>query len=381
MARDYYGILGVDRNASDADIKKAFRRKARKYHPDVNDSAEAADKFNELKIAQEVLTDPQKRSIVDAGGDPEAQPNYGGAGGFSGGFGGGGLGDIFEQFFGGAGAGMRGPKPRVRPGNDALVRMKLDLAECYTGVRKEVTVDTAILCDACQGKGSQSGQSPATCPTCQGRGEVVETQRSFLGNVQTVRECSRCGGTGEIIKDPCPKCDGDGRVKKRRPITVDIPAGIDDGMRVRLSGQGEVGPGGGPAGDLYVEVRVTPDSVFVREGDDLHLSVSVPMVDAALGTSIFVKDPVGEEFPLDIAPGTQPDETITVEGRGMPRIRSDRKGNVVVHVSVAVPTKLDSKTEKLLKQVKNHRKDDAVVNDRESGGGFFSRLRSRFAGR
>ena len=328
-----------------------------------------------------MLTDPQKRSIVDAGGDPEAQPNYGGAGGFSGGFGGGGLGDIFEQFFGGAGAGMRGPKPRVRPGNDALVRMKLDLAECYTGVRKEVTVDTAILCDACQGKGSQSGQSPVTCPTCQGRGEVVETQRSFLGNVQTVRECSRCGGTGEIIKDPCPKCDGDGRVKKRRPITVDIPAGIDDGMRVRLSGQGEVGPGGGPAGDLYVEVRVAPDSIFVREGDDLHLSVSVPMVDAALGTSISVKDPVGEEFPLDIAPGTQPDETITVEGRGMPRIRSDRKGNVVAHVSVAVPTKLDSKTEKLLKQVKNHRKDDAIVNDRESGGGFFSRLRSRFVGR
>ncbi len=228
MARDYYGILGVDKDATDQEIKKAYRKLARKYHPDVNpDDEAAAEKFREASVAQEVLLDPQKRQIVDMGGDPMEQGGGGagaGAGGFSG-FGGGGLGDIFAEFFGGgAGGGSRGPKSRVQPGNDALLRTRITLEEAYTGLKKKVTVDTAVLCDSCGGTGSNSKSKPVTCDNCNGMGEIQEMQRSFLGNVMTTRPCPKCQGFGEIIEDPCNQCAGDGRVKKRRDLTVSIPA-------------------------------------------------------------------------------------------------------------------------------------------------------------
>ena len=191
---------------------------------------------------------------------------------------------MFEAFFGG-GAASRGPIGRVRPGADSLLRMRLDLDECATGVTKQVTVDTAVLCDKCQGKGTNDNSSPVRCDTCGGRGEVQSVQRSLLGQVMTSRPCPTCRGVGEVIPDPCHRCGGDGRVRARREISVKIPAGVGDGMRVRLAAQGEVGPGGGPAGDLYVEVHEQPHDVFVRDGDDLHCTVSVPMVDAALGTT------------------------------------------------------------------------------------------------
>ena len=276
MARDYYGMLGVSKGASDSEIKRAYRKLARELHPDVNPDQEAQARFQEISVAYEVLSDPEKRRIVDLGGDP--LESVGAAGNGFGGFGG--LGDVFEAFFGG-GSTSRGPIGRVRPGADSLLRLRLDLESCATGVTKQVTVDTAVLCDLCQGRGTHGNSGPTTCDTCGGRGEIQTVQRSLLGQVMTSRPCPVCGGVGEVILDPCHRCGGDGRVRARREISVKIPAGVGDGMRVRLAAQGEVGPGGGPAGDLYVEVHEQRHDTFVRDGDDLHCTISVPMVDAA----------------------------------------------------------------------------------------------------
>lgn len=376
MARDYYGILGVESNATDQEIKKAYRKLARKYHPDVNPGdEEAAEKFREASLAQEVLLDPQKRQVVDMGSDPMEQ--QAGGGGFGGG---GGLGDIFAEFFGGGGGQGRGPRSRVQPGNDALLRTSITLEEAYAGMRKTVTVDTAVLCDRCSGSGSASNAKPVTCTGCGGAGEIQEVQRSFLGNVMTSRPCPQCQGFGEVITDPCNHCGGDGRVKKRRDITVNIPAGIGDGMRIRMADQGEVGHGGGPAGDLYVEVHTQKHPIFERDADDLHVSVRVPMVDAALGTSFPVEHLDGELLEIDIEPGTQPGEAIVLDGKGMPRLRTDGHGKLYAHVDVLVPTDLDKKTKELLEQIRDKREESSKVHsaDDNDGEGFFDRLRDRF---
>lgn len=378
MARDYYGILGVDRSASDQEIKKAYRKLARKYHPDVNDTAEAAEKFREASVAHEVLTDPEKRRIVDMGGDPMEQG--GGGGGPAGGFPGGGLGDIFEAFFGGgAGGASRGPRSRVQPGNDALLRTTITLEQAFSGVQQDVTVDTAVLCDHCQGSGSESKSKPVTCDQCQGAGEIQEVQRSFLGNVMTARPCPKCSGYGEVITDPCKKCSGAGRVTARRDLVVNIPAGINDGMRIRMAGQGEVGHGGGPAGDLYVEVATRRHSVFSREGNDLHLTVKVPMFDAALGSSVDIDNLAGEKITVDIASGTQPGEQVRLDGAGMPQLRSDNFGDMIAHVDVQVPRDLDETSRDLLTQLREHRKEAASIRSEDDGDeSLFSRIRNRF---
>lgn len=385
MARDYYGILGVESNATDQEIKKAYRKLARKYHPDVNPGdEEAAEKFREASLAQEVLLDPQKRQVVDMGSDPMEQQagggGFGGGGFGGGGFGGGGLGDIFAEFFGGGGGQGRGPRSRVQPGNDALLRTSITLEEAYAGMRKTVTVDTAVLCDRCSGSGSASKAKPVTCTGCGGAGEIQEVQRSFLGNVMTSRPCPQCQGFGEVITDPCNHCGGDGRVKKRRDITVNIPAGIGDGMRIRMADQGEVGHGGGPAGDLYVEVHTQKHPIFERDADDLQVSVRVPMVDAALGTSFPVEHLDGESLEIDIEPGTQPGEAIVLDGKGMPRLRTDGHGKLYAHVDVLVPTDLDKKTKELLEQIRDKREESSKVHsaDDNDGEGFFDRLRDRF---
>ncbi len=377
MARDYYGILGVDRSASDQEIKKAYRKLARKYHPDVNPSEEAAEKFREASVAHEVLTDPEKRRIVDLGGDPMEQGNGGMPGG---GFGGGGLGDIFEAFFGGGagGGGSRGPRSRVQPGNDALLRTAITLEEAFAGAKKTVTVDTAVVCDHCAGSGSESKGKPVTCDGCGGAGEVRSMERSFLGNVMVTKACPKCDGFGEVITDPCKKCFGDGRLRKRRDLTVNIPAGINDGMRIRMAGQGEVGHGGGPAGDLYVEIATRPHKVFVRDGDHLHLTVRVPMIDAALGTTFTVNNLAGEKLSFDVAPGTQPAGEIRLSGAGMPRLRAEGNGDLIAHVDVIVPTELDDRSRELLEKVRDHRREDASVNEEGEHSGFFSRLRDKF---
>jgi len=381
VARDYYGLLGVSKGASDTDIKKAYRRLARELHPDVNPDETAQARFKEISVAYEVLSDPEKRRIVDLGGDPMESAGASAGNGF-GGFGG--LGDVFEAFFGGGG-GSRGPIGRVRPGSDSLLRMRVDLAECATGVTKQVTVDTAILCDVCIGKGTHGNSTPVTCDTCGGHGEVQSVQRSLLGQVMTSRPCPVCGGVGEVIPDPCHRCGGDGRVRARREVSVKIPAGVGEGMRVRLAAQGEVGPGGGPAGDLYVEVHEQPHEVFIRDGDDLHCTVSVPMVDAALGTSVSVDAIIDGPTEIAIAPGTQPGSVISLRGHGMPHLRSGVRGNLHAHVEVVVPSRLDPQDTELLRKLKEHRVRDAAevksTRSAQAGGGLFNRLRETFTGR
>ena len=375
MATDYYGVLGLAQGATDQDIKRAYRRLARDLHPDVNPDPAAKDRFQEVSRAYEALTDPEKRRIVDLGGDPfEAG---GGANGF-GAAGFGGLGDIMDAFFGGAAT--RGPRSRTRAGRDALIPVDLDLDETVFGTNKEITVDTAVLCDICAGAGTAPGTHVATCATCSGRGEVQSVQRGFLGQVVSSRPCPTCSGTGQVIPDPCPKCAGDGRVRARRTIAVKVPAGVEDGMRIRLTGQGEVGPGGGPAGDLYVEVHERPHDVFTRDGEDLHCRVTLPMTAAALGTSLNLKTLDGEEE-LDIRPGTQSGSVLTLRGHGAPRLRATGRGNLVVHVEVQTPTRLDGEQEKLLRELAALRGEDQPDSHHEAQGGLFSRVRDAFNGR
>ncbi|WP_137874018.1 molecular chaperone DnaJ [Rhodococcus sp. Q] len=384
MARDYYGLLGVSPKATDQEIKRAYRKLARELHPDVNPDEAAQARFKDISTAYEVLSDPEKRRIVDLGGDP-LQQGGGGAGGFGGaGFGGGGLGDVFEAFFGSAGGTRRGPRGRVQAGADSLLRTKLTLEECATGVTKHITVDTAILCDLCTGSGTNGDSKPVTCETCGGAGEVQSVQRSFLGQVMTSRPCPTCRGAGETIPDPCHKCSGDGRVRARRDIAVKVPVGVGNGMRIRLSAQGEVGPGGGPAGDLYVEVIEQQHDVFVRDGDDLHCTIRVPMVDAALGTTVTVDTIIDGPTEITVDPGTQPGSVATLRGHGMPKLRSGVRGDVHAHLEVVVPTKLDSKQAAVLRDLKALRDRDlaeVVSSGSQQSGGLFSRLRDAFSGR
>jgi molecular chaperone DnaJ len=378
--RDYYGILGVPRNATPDEIKKAYRQLARKLHPDVNPSKEAQEQFKDVTAAYEVLSDPAKRQVVDLGGDPLS--SGGGAGPTAGGFGG--FGDIMDAFFGGVGGmGQRGPRSRVRPGADALVRIELDLADTAFGVTREITLDTAIRCSRCNGAGTAPGTHPQTCQTCSGRGEVQSVQRSFLGQIVTSRPCPDCGGTGSKISHPCPDCAGDGRVRARRNVTIKVPAGVDDGMRLRLSGEGEVGPGGGPSGDLYVEIHERQHPRFTRDQDDLHCRLQLPMTAAALGTEVTLQTLDGEEN-LVIKAGTQSGAVQTLRGRGVPHLsRGVGRGDLHVHFDIVTPTKLDAEQERLLRELAKARGEenpDVTVSNPETGNGsgLFSRLRDAF---
>jgi molecular chaperone DnaJ len=384
VARDYYGILGVAQDAGPDEIKRAYRRLARELHPDVNPDEAAQERFREVSAAYEVLSDPEKRRVVDLGGDPLGGNGAGASGGDP--FSAFGFGDIMDAFFGGQGGGRgRGPRSRVQPGADALIRMSLTLEECATGVLRDLAVDTAVLCSECTGSGCAPGSAPTMCDICDGRGEVQTVQRSFLGQVVTARVCPNCRGFGEIIPDPCRQCGGDGRVRSRREVAVRIPAGVADGMRVRLANQGEVGPGGGPAGDLYVEVEEEPHELFTRDGADLHCTVQLPMTAAALGTTLPLPTLDGTET-LDVEPGTQSGTVRTLRGKGMPRLRStgrvDGHGDLMVHVEVAVPTGLTKEQTELLRQLAVLRGEEQpdLVGGSRNGHGLFSRLRG-FGGR
>jgi molecular chaperone DnaJ len=379
VATDYYAVLGLARGATDSEIKRAYRRLARDLHPDVNPEPEAKERFQEVNRAYQALTDPDKRRIVDLGGDPFDTGGGGGGGGSPfGGAGFGGLGDIMDAFFGGATA-ARGPRSRVRAGGDALIRVELDLDETVFGTTKEITVDTAVLCTTCSGAGTAPGTHPATCTTCAGRGEVQSVQRSFLGQVVATRTCPTCAGTGQVIPEPCPQCAGDGRVRARRTIPVKVPAGVEDGMRIRLTGHGEVGPGGGPAGDLYVEISERPHAVFTRDGEDLHCRVTLAMTSAALGTTLKLETLDGEQE-VDIKAGTQSGSVLTLRGQGAPRLRSTGRGNLMVHVEVLTPTRLDAEQERLLRELAALRGDDSAEGSRDQGN-LFSRVRDAWQGR
>lgn len=352
---DPYATLGVPRDADDATIKKAYRRLARELHPDVNPDPAAQERFKEVTSAYEVLSDPEKRRVFDMGGDPFGA---GGSAGFGAGFS---FTDIMDAFFGGGAstASSRGPRSRVRRGQDALVGLDISLAEAAFGTTRELKVDTAIVCTVCHGSGAANGSAPVTCETCQGRGEVFTTQRSFLGEIRTLRPCAACRGYGTVVPDPCRECGGDGRVRSRRTLNVKIPPGVDGGTRVQLTGQGEVGPGGGPAGDLYVELTVTGHQVFARDGRDLRTTVSVPMTAAALGATLQIPTleselenvEVTKEVALEIRPGTQSGTEIVIPGMGVPALRGGARGNIVVTVVVETPTKLDDKQQGLLAQL------------------------------
>jgi molecular chaperone DnaJ len=374
--RDYYALLGVRRDATGEEIKRAYRKLARELHPDVNPDPAEQERFKEVTAAYEVLSDPEKRRIVDLGGDPLAPGGQGTAGNPFAGFGG--FGDVFEAFFGGAAGGARGPRSRVRPGADALLRIELTLAEAAFGVRREISVETAVVCQTCGGDGCAPGTSPQTCQTCNGAGEIQSVQRSFLGQVMTTRTCSACGGSGQQIPSPCPTCGTEGRVRARRTITVDVPSGIEDGMRIRLSGQGEVGPGGGPAGDLYIEVAEQQHETFTRDGADLHCTVALPMTAAALGTDLVLPTLDGEEK-VDIRAGTQNGAVLTLRGKGVPRLRSSSRGDLHIHVEVRTPTRLDEAQENLLRELAALRAEEVSVTSTRAG--LFSKVRDVFGGR
>lgn len=381
MAQDYYALLGVSRDAAPEELKKAYRKLARQWHPDVNSDPAASDKFKEITTAYEVLSDPNKRAVYDRGGDPLS-----GAGGA--GFGGQGFSfdDIMDAFFGQGGS--RGPRSRVQRGQDALLRVTIDLADAAFGVTRDIKVDTAVVCTVCDGSGAREGSEPVTCGTCHGHGEVQQVQRSLLGDIRTARPCPTCRGFGSVIPDPCQECSGEGRVRSRRSLQVNIPAGVDDGNRIQLAGEGEVGPGGGPAGDLYIEVRVNLHRAFTRSGDQLACQIAVPMTAAALGTRVDLPtleseredlEGVDQTVAVNVPPGTQSGDTVVIEGFGVRRLRGSGRGNLTVQVMVNTPTDLDETQRELLEQLAKLRREEhpeAVVGHNSKN--VFGRIRNAF---
>lgn len=368
LMSDYYEQLGVSRDASPEQIKKAYRRMAMKYHPDVAAEPGADEKFKQIQEAYEVLSDERKRSIYDRGGDPlgGGRAGGGGFGGFAD-FGGTGFDftNLVDAMFGQQAS--RGPRPRVRRGQDALVRISLELHEAAFGVNKPITVDTAVLCPRCQGSGSAENSRPVTCRTCHGHGEVTHVQRSFLGDIRTSQTCPTCRGYGSTIPDPCGECDGDGRVRSSRSLTVKIPQGVSTGNRIHLASQGEVGPGGGPAGDLYVELVVQDHPLFRRDGDNLEMVVKVPMTAAALGTEITVPTleadlPDSEDVPrtiqVEIPAGTQSGTRVVIPQMGVPSLRGSRRGELGVTLLVQTPTKLTEEQRHLLERLADLREEN-----------------------
>ena len=345
--RDYYEILDVARNASDDEIKKAYRKLAMKYHPDRNqDNPSAEEKFKEVKEAYEMLSDPQKRAAYDQYGHAGVDPNMGG-----GGFGGGqpfgdAFGDIFGDIFGNMGGRQRGG-PQVYRGSDLRYTMEIDLEDAAKGKVTQIRVPNWDECDSCHGSGAEAGTKAETCPTCQGQGQVRMSQ-GFFSVQQT---CPKCHGTGKHIPNPCKKCHGQGKVKTQKTLEVNIPAGIEDGMRIRNSGKGEPGINGGPAGDLYVEIHIKRHNVFERDGTDLHCTIPLSFTKAALGGEIEVPTLHGKAT-MNIPEGTQTGQRFRLRGKGMPHVRSaSTVGDLYVHVELEVPVKLNAEQKQLIEQL------------------------------
>lgn len=362
---DHYSLLGVERDANQDDIKRAYRKLARELHPDVNPDPKVQDHFKEITAAYEVLSDPQKRQSYDMGGGSSF-----GQGGF-------GFGDMMDAFFGGGGA-NRGPRPRMRAGQDALIRIEVDLHQACFGTERDISVESAIRCSKCDGTGCANSSKPKVCEICRGRGETQQVTRSFIGQVMTSRPCAQCQGYGSVISDPCRECAGDGRVRSKENIPVKIPAGVETGNRIQLSGRGEVGPGGGPAGDLYVEIVQTPHEFLIRDGNTLHISLAITMASAAMGTTLQVETLDGS-IPVTVKPGIQSGSTIPVKNKGVTNLRGGGRGDLIVHVEVHTPTKLNKEQEVLLKkfaQIRGEKDGESQMQGHE--GGFFTKFRDAF---
>ena len=354
MAKDLYEILGVSKDASESEIKKAFRRRARELHPDVNKAADAEDQFKELNEAYDVLSDPNKRAQYDRFGTipGAAGGGYGGGSGyvdfddlFGGGFGG--MGDIFSSFFGG-----QGGRPARKEGRDMGVGLRITLEEVARGVEKEIVYDRLAPCPDCKGTGLGENGKVVTCPECGGKGRVVSVQRTFLGDMQTATTCKKCNGTGSSIENPCPECEGQGRVPDRQRVTVKVPAGIRDGQQLRVGGFGEAGIQGAQAGDLIVTCRVQPHEFFERDGDDLHGRANVSFIQAILGAEIEIDGIMPDEkVQVRIPAGCQNEQVVRVKGFGMPRLKSDIRGSMYVHVNVVIPEKITKKQRELLEKL------------------------------
>ncbi|MDD6636312.1 MAG: molecular chaperone DnaJ [Coriobacteriaceae bacterium] len=374
MANDLYEVLGVDKNATDEEIKKAFRRKARKLHPDVNKAEDAEDQFKELNEAYDVLSDPNKRAQYDRFGTiPGAASSGSPYVDFSDIFGGGfGMGDLFSSFFGG-GAGAGGPQVR-REGRDMGVGLRLTLEEVAAGAKKEIVYDRLAPCPECDGSGKGPDGKEVVCPECHGQGRVVTVQRTFLGDMQTATTCPRCNGVGSIIENPCPECEGQGRVPDRQRTTIEIPAGIRDGQQLRMSGFGEAGMQGAKSGDLIVTCRIQPHDFFTRDGDNLHTRVNISIVQACLGAEIEVQGIMEDEVvKVQIPEGCQNDQVVRTRGYGMPRFRSDSRGDLFTHITVTVPKKLSKRERELLTELAKEMGEQ--VSDERS---TFQKIRDAF---
>jgi molecular chaperone DnaJ len=346
--RDYYQILGVDRSASTEEIKRAFRSLARETHPDANPGDPAAEmRFREIAEAYEVLSDPARRARYDrgevfAGADLFSQ--------FAG------LDDILQQFFGG-GFGFGSRRQGPRPGPDVGASMTITLAEAASGVSRTLAFRTQSTCVRCAGSGSEPGFDTVTCPRCGGAGAVQVVRDSFLGRLTTVAECPECSGSGRRIEHPCSQCSGTGRVEEDRNLTVDVPPGVEDGTRLRLAGRGGVGELGAPPGDVYVRVTVTADARFQRNGDELHHRVELGISEAVFGATVDIPLIEGGVEPMEIPAGTQPETIFRLSKQGMPRLRRRGRGDLFVHVAVAIPTDLDHEQEELLRRYGESRQE------------------------
>jgi molecular chaperone DnaJ len=373
--RDFYEVLGVPKNASDDEIKKSYRKLAMKFHPDRNQGDASAEvKFKEAKEAYEMLSDAEKRAAYDQFGHAGVDPNMRGPGAGAGGFGGFGesFGDIFGDIFGQTRRQQAGGRQVFR-GNDLSYAMEVSLEEAAAGKESEIRIPSFDECDTCHGTGAKAGTSPKTCGTCQGQG-VVQMRQGFFSVQQN---CPHCRGTGKIITDPCTPCQGQGKIKRQKTLEIKIPAGIDDGMRIRSTGNGEPGTNGGPPGDLYIEIRIKKHDVFQRDGDDLHCAVPISFTTAALGGEISVPTLSGEAA-IDLPEGTQTGKQFRLRGKGIKGVRSSFPGDLYCHITVETPVKLTEPQRKLLKELDESLKKGGDKHS-PSEAGWADKLKNLFS--
>ena len=371
---DFYETLGVSSDADEKTLKSAFRKQAMQYHPDRNPGDDAAEaKFKELNEAYETLKDPQKRAAYDRfGHEAFTQGGGGQAGGFGGGDFGGSMSDIFEEFFGDVMGGRRGGGRNAGRGSDLRFNMEITLEEAYEGKNAEISVPTSVTCDECTGSGAKAGTSPKTCPTCGGAGRVRASQGFF----SVERTCSSCQGRGEVITDPCGVCHGAGKVSQDRTLSVNIPAGIEDGTRIRLAGEGEAGTRGNVSGDLYIFISIIPHEFFQREGADLFCRVPLSMTTAALGGQFEVASVTGAKTRVKIPEGTQAGKQFRLKGKGMPVLRSAQMGDMYIQVMIETPQNLSRRQRELLEEFESESSD----NNSPESSGFFTRMKDFFTG-